>query len=624
MKQHILVLEDAARRRTIVLNDYQYMIGRHTQSDIQLNSRQASRHHATLVRKINSGTQEECFWIIDGDLDGNKSQNGVFVNGEKRLIHELKNGDLINFGCNINASYHTSGQSIDMPSAPLVDSSQPGSDYETISAQSSSFLAAQREEPIVLPQSDEDTFHEQSYLDTVTDLPNRTLFVEYLNIAVSNARRNQTQVGLLLCQMANWTEMKRKRGDGVANLLLQEAGKKLKFGLRNGDIVSRWDNDQFILLLSKVQDKDSLAAIANRLMKPLVIPVMAGNKPFEPEIRYSTVLYLPDENNIDQVLGDLQRNLQPIYYTPPVEQSSTQSRKLSPSSFETAVDVRFEMPNTSADKSEEEVKRLEIVEKRLERALEQHELELFYQPQINWQTKTIETMEAFIRWQHPKKGLLSPHQFLPWSDQSEFLVPLTQWILNTACDQNQRWQAYSNSPFLISVNVSEKQFYHPKFEMMVLNALSASGLEPQLLELELRESTIIQDFSTAQKIIKALHQQGICFSLDDFGTDYVALRYLQEIPFHKIKIDKSLSQKLLTEPENTDNVAMIKTLVALGKGFNLKVVAEGVEQVKQINFFEEAGCDLMQGFCFSEPLNLLAANSLLKRHQIKVLGQDQD
>jgi EAL domain-containing protein (putative c-di-GMP-specific phosphodiesterase class I) len=143
------------------------------------------------------------------------------------------------------------------------------------------------------------------------------------------------------------------------------------------------------------------------------------------------------------------------------------------------------------------------------------------------------------------------------------------------------------------------------------------------LELELRESTIIRDFTAAKKVIMPLHHRCICFSLDDFGTDYVALRYLQELPFHKIKIDKSLTQKLLTEPDNVDNITMINALVSLGKSFNLKVVAEGVEQVKQINFFEQIGCDLMQGFCFSEPLNILAANSLLKRHQIKVLGQDQ-
>jgi EAL domain-containing protein (putative c-di-GMP-specific phosphodiesterase class I) len=140
----------------------------------------------------------------------------------------------------------------------------------------------------------------------------------------------------------------------------------------------------------------------------------------------------------------------------------------------------------------------------------------------------------------------------------------------------------------------------------------------------LRESTIIRDFSAARKIINALYSLGICFSLDDFGTDYVALRYLQELPFHKIKIDKSLTQKLIAQPDNTDNIAMIKTLVALGKGFDFKVVAEGIEQVKQIEFFEQLGCNLMQGFCFSEPLNILAANSLLKRHHSKVFGQNKN
>lgn len=609
MKQHILVLEDANQRRTIILDDHQYSIGRHSGTSIQINSRQASRHHATLMRKNNSKTNEECFWIIDGDLEGNKSQNGVFVNGEKRLIHELKNGDLINFGCSINASYHvTGGVSGDYVSPPMEILPQQQPRNEAVSSQLASTYQ-QRDNFDLLAGSNDDTFHEQSYLDTATDLPNQALFLEYLNIALSNARRHQAQVGVLLCKINNWSDLKRKRGDGMANAFLQEAGQKLKTNLRNGDIICRWDKDEFMFLVSEVQDTNSLLGIAHRLMKPLLTPVTSGGRPFQAEITYGVALYPIDGDNIDGLVAHIQENLQPL-----IASDEGTEKNQNKDHLETAVDVRIEAPEADHGPSSSDLKRLAIVEKRLLRALEQHELELYYQPQINWREKTIEAMEAFIRWQHPQKGLLPPGQFLPWSDQTEFMVPLTRWILETACQQNVLWQKQLETPFIISVNISEKQFYHPLLKNMVMEAIAIAKLDAHYLELELQEATVMKDFGLAQQIITDLHNYGICFSLDDFGTAHISLRSLQDLPFHKIKIDKSLTAKLLERPENTENLTMVETLINLGKTFRKKVVAEGVEQKEQVEILDQLNCYLMQGYCFSEPLNVLVANSFLKKY----------
>ncbi len=609
MKQHILVLEDANQRRTIILDDQQYSIGRHSGTNIQIQSRQASRHHATLMRKTNSKTNEECFWIIDGDLEGNKSQNGVFVNGEKRLIHELKNGDLINFGCNINASYHVTGGPLgDSFSPPIEISDQPQPRSEEFAAQVASNYQ-QRGNFDLLAGSNDETFHEQSYLDTATDLPNQALFLEYLNIALSNARRHKAQVGLLLCQISNWTDLKRKRGDGVANAFLQDAGKKLKTNLRNGDIISRWEKDEFIFLISQVQDTNSLLSIAQRLMKPLLAPVTSGGRPFQAEMTYGVALYPADGNDVDKLIAHIQRNLQPLV-VPREEIEKNQSSD----HLETAVDIRIEEPLVDAAQSSSDAKRLVIVEKRLMRALEQHELELYYQPQVNWREKTIEAMEAFIRWQHPQKGLLPPSQFLPWSDQTEFIVPLTRWILETACQQSVLWQKQLDTPFSVSVNISEKQFYHPLLKNMVMEAIATAKLDAHHLELEVQESTLMKDFGLAHQIITNLHNYGICFSLDDFGTEYISLRCLQDLPFNKIKIDKSLTEKLLDTPDNVSNLTMVETLINLGKAFHLKVVAEGVEQKEQVEILDNLDCHFMQGYCFTEPLNILAANGFLKKY----------
>ncbi|BAM50468.1 hypothetical protein BEST7613_1537 [Synechocystis sp. PCC 6803] len=609
MKQHILVLEDANQRRTIILDEQQYSIGRHSGTSIQIHSRQASRHHATLMRKTNSKTNEECFWIIDGDLEGNKSQNGVFVNGEKRLIHELKNGDLINFGCSINASYHVTGEGFGESSSQPVEILPQTSPYnEAVSAQIASSYNT-REGVDLLAGSNDETFHEQSYLDTATDLPNQTLFLEYLNIALSNARRHHAQVGVLLCQINNWSDLKRKRGDAVANAFLQEAGQKLKSNLRNGDIVSRWDKDEFIFLVSKVQDTSSLLGIAQRLMKPVLAPVTAGGRPFQPEITYGVALYPVDGEQVNDLIGHIRENLQQLLPQPTNPGSGEADDHI-----ETAVDVRIGAPQPVPGLSDSDQKRLAIVEKRLLRALEQHELELYYQPRINWRKKTIEAMEAFIRWQHPQKGLLPPGQFLPWSDQTEFMVPLTRWILETACQQNVLWQQQLQTPFLVSVNISEKQFYHPLLKNMVMEAIAMAKMETHYLELEIQESTVMKDFGLAQQIITNLHNYGVGFSLDDFGTDYMSPRCLQDLPFQKLKIDKSLTAQLLEQTDNVPNLTMMETLINLGKTFNLKVVAEGVEQEEQINILDSLNCFFMQGYCFSEPLNILAANSFLHKY----------
>jgi EAL domain-containing protein (putative c-di-GMP-specific phosphodiesterase class I) len=260
--------------------------------------------------------------------------------------------------------------------------------------------------------------------------------------------------------------------------------------------------------------------------------------------------------------------------------------------------------------------RINKVEKRLQRALDQGEISLYYQPQVNVKTGNIEAMEALVRWQHPQQGMISPKQFLPWADNSEMVLPMSQWILTTACTQNKTWQYQRIQPLKVSVNLSDKQFYHPQLLETVTEALANSKLEPNWLELEMTESTVLRDFAISKKLMQALDCLGIQLSLDDFGVDYASIRYLQELPIHKVKIDKSFVAQLSNDPQNT---MMLSALINLGQGFNIQVVAEGVETQSQLNVLQNLHCVIMQGYRFSQPLLTEDATKfLLQHHTVKL------
>jgi EAL domain-containing protein (putative c-di-GMP-specific phosphodiesterase class I) len=220
-------------------------------------------------------------------------------------------------------------------------------------------------------------------------------------------------------------------------------------------------------------------------------------------------------------------------------------------------------------------------------------------------------MEALLRWKHPQKGFIAPKQFFPWLEQTDLVIPITQWILETACSQNQQWQNPGMIHLPVSVNISIKQFQHPHFVSVVAEALAKTGVDPHWLEIEVTEETILQNLDQSREILKELQQLGIYLSLDDFGQGLVSIGCLQDLPFHKLKIEQSCVHKLTENPEDT---AMISTLINIGKAFNLQVVAEGVETQQQVEILRNLGCEEMQGYRFCQPLDAEQATQFLQFH----------
>lgn len=590
--QHILVLEDSASRRTIVLDGPQYTLGRHSNNDIQMFSRQASRYHATLLRKFNTKLNTNVFWIIDGDLDGHKSQNGVFVNGEKCLVKELKDGDLINFGCNVTASYHDANSN---KSISITDLNYERKHNHQNDSRNEEIL---NKSTLILPESlitnirhDDKTFHDISYLDVVTSLPNHLLFLEYLNIALSNAERDEHTVGLVLFQLSHWAKLVNQVGTALSDLILNQIGQKLKSSLRNGDIVARWRGEEFMVLLPQVHDQENLERISTRLFQVLTASFVLQGQSVNLPLLYSIALYPENGNNADALIKAAYSNL----HSPRLVTAAP------------VAPLQVDLPNLPPVSSEK-WERLAKMEKRIEQALHHGELDLYYQPQVNLKSGQVEVMEALIRWKHPKHGILAPQQFLPWSEQTEMIVPLTRWILKTACLQCQAWHQQGFTTLVMSVNLSDKQFYHPQLLPLIQEVLSQTGLASSFLELEMTEATMLQNLEFADNLILSLYHQGIRVSLDNFGKGITSLRYLEKFPLNQFKIDKSLVINLIEHPENT---AMVEALIHLGQSFKIQAVAEGVERQEQINILTSLNCFTMQGYYFSKPLNAVDASQFL-------------
>lgn len=604
--QHILVLEDSANRRIIPLKKAKYSLGRHLTNNIILNSRKASRKHATLIKKKDTKTQQYAYWILDGDLEGNKSQNGIFVNGEKCLIHELKDGDLINFGCNINASYH---QLVGIEAIAEIEKKtliQNAFGTQSLNGQlsESSPNAYPAKTSLILSESHIDdhpstrthkseienkTLNAESYLDPVTGLPNQNLFLEYFSIALTNAKRNQSYLAIFLIYLETLDNLEQSLESAISSKVLQKAAEIFKHSLRSSDIVARWQGNYFVILISQLKKTEVTEHIQQRIVTNLQQPITINKHSISLDVRTGIAIY-PQDGETAQTLIQQAKNNFKIEQRPPKH-----SRTISPKVSQMMT-----------------VAQLTKIENRLYKALQNQEFVLNYHPQINTYTGKIEAMEALLRWQHPQQGLVLPSQFLSFLEQSDLIVPWTEWIVETACLQNILWQNQGLTYVPISINLSTAQFQNPYLPKILEKILKRTGLEPIGLELEITEKTILQNLEMSRQILENLQAIGIYLSIDDFGQGLVSIGYLQDLPFHKLKIAHACVAQLLENPEKTE---MITALIALGNTFNLRVVAKGVETQEQLEILHDLQCDAMQGYRFSQPLSADEATHFLSLHQ---------
>ncbi len=447
-------------------------------------------------------------------------------------------------------------------------------------------------EDITERQRVEEKIRYQAMHDLLTGLPNRTLFNEQLSVSLTQACNSQSMLAVMFLDLDRFNTINDTLGHAVGDRLLQEVAKRLSSCLRQNDILARWGGDEFTLLVSKTNSADEVAKIAQRILNVLK---PAFNLEGYSQACRSTSLHISSSIGI-------------TLYPQDGEDAETLLRNADAALHRAKQQGRNNFQFYTAAMNSQACELL-VLENELHHALKRREFVVYYQPQVNTTTGEITGMEALVRWQHPKFGLVAPDKFIPLAEETGLIVPIGEWVLKTACAQNKAWQDAGLSPLRVAVNLSVRQFQQPLLLNIVSQTLQETGLSPQFLELEITETIAMHNVELTKAILSELHQMGVYLSIDDFGTGYCSLGYLKQFPLHTLKIDKSFVRDLATDPQNA---GIINAIMMLGRGFNLRVIAEGVETEAEKDCLRSFQCEEMQGYLSSPPLPAEEATKLLQ------------
>jgi diguanylate cyclase (GGDEF)-like protein/PAS domain S-box-containing protein len=429
-----------------------------------------------------------------------------------------------------------------------------------------------------------------AYHDVLTELPNRALFMDRLEHALSRASRGLSRLALLFLDVDRFKVINDTLGHDVGDRLLQTVAQRLKESVREVDTVARVSGDEFAILLEDVESLDDLTAIARKLLEAFTRPFELPHR----ELFVTTSIGVSMYPNDGRDALTLLKNADTAMYRAKEAGRNT---------------YQF----YSADMSARAVERLAL-ETGLRRVLEREELLLHFQPQMDLRSGRLLAAEALVRWRHPQVGLIQPAEFIGLLEDTGMIVPVGEWVMRTACAQAREWQRRGARPVRVTVNLSARQFSAPSLPDVVTRLLDEHGLKPELLEFEITESVLMQHAQSTIEMLTRLADMGCRIAVDDFGTGYSSLAYLKRFPIHVLKIDRTFVRDV---PDDPDDAAIVSTIVAMAHNLKLEVVAEGVETDKQLAFLRACGCDLMQGNLFSRPL---AGDGLLQLLQARPSG----
>ncbi len=423
--------------------------------------------------------------------------------------------------------------------------------------------------------------------DALTRLPNRTLYLDRLDIALRRYHRNKDkQFAVLFFDLDRFKNVNDSLGHSIGDELLLAAAKRLQQFLRPGDTLARLGGDEFAILLNDLEGLADAQQVAERIHELLAREFTIGGHEVYTSASIGIALSASHYQRPEEMLRD-------------ADLAMYQAKR--------SGDVAAEVFDSDMHQSAMAVLKLETD---LRRAVERQEFVLHYQPIVSLATERIIGFEALLRWQHPERGLLHPEQFIGAAEETGLIVPICWLGLHEACLQLREWQYRfpTHPPLSVSINISGKLFLQARMAERVLAALAECGLSPECLHLEITESAMLDHREAALAELRALRQAGIELHVDDFGTGYSSLTYLQRFSYDSLKIDRSFVGNVLRTEETN---AIVKAIIALGKMLGMNVIAEGVETREQLLWLREAQCPQGQGFWFSEPLDSAAVGSLL-------------
>jgi diguanylate cyclase (GGDEF)-like protein len=431
-----------------------------------------------------------------------------------------------------------------------------------------------------------------AFHDDLTSLPNRLMLTQYLDQALSRHRRAATQLAILFMDLDRFKVINDSLGREVGDGLLRQVAERLRAQAREGDTVARMGGDEFVVLIENQANLLDTSACARRLIQELSAPYLLGKNDCHVTLSIGISIFPSDGSDSQQLLKA-------------ADVAMYRAKATGRNNYQ------YYLPSMNVHTLE----RLEL-ESDLSHALERGEFVLHYQPKVEIATSLITGVEALLRWQHPRRGLVPPSQFIALAEETGLIVAIGEWVLATACARNKAWQLQGMTHLSVAVNLSARQFADPMFLPRLTQIVHASGLNPSSLELEITESVVMSQGEGAVAVLEKLKSLGVQIAIDDFGTGYSSLAYLKRFPIDTLKVDRSFIRDI---PADSGDMKITRAIIAMAHSLRLRVVAEGVETAEQLEFLRSQHCDAGQGYFLYRPLpddEVTQALSLNRLHRI--------
>lgn len=411
--------------------------------------------------------------------------------------------------------------------------------------------------------------------DVLTELPNSMLLGDRLTQAMAQCRRHDRHLAVMFIGLDRFKRINNALGHPVGDEMLKRVARTLATVVRESDSVFRYGSDEFVVVLGDITDPSQIKGVAEKLLAAISTPQPVEGHDLTVTASLGISLYPADGFDAVALIKKAETAMRNVKETGPN-------------------DYRF-----FTEDMNRRARQQQTIESGLRLALQRKEFILHYQPKLDLRSGKVVGVEALVRWDRPGHGLVYPSDFIPVAEDSGLIVPLSQWVLQEACQQACRWQAQGMRPLYLSVNISAIDFRQRGFVEGIARTLKETGLHPTQLELEITESVLMQNVDTTVAVLKAIKQLGIRLAIDDFGTGYSSLSYLQKFPVDVLKIDQSFVGDLSID---SNDAKLVSTIISLGKSLNLHIIAEGVETREQLEFLKIHQCEEAQGYYFSKPV----------------------
>ena len=428
---------------------------------------------------------------------------------------------------------------------------------------------------ILIKQNIKEQLIHQATIDPMTGLPNRNLAFDRLGHAMLSRLTEEKIVFAMFVDIAHFKDINEAFGHDTGDSILEIIAHRIRNAVRDVDTVARLSGDEFLIILENANKAKAAKVVAKNVIEAISAPLHYENRELLIASNIGISAYPGDGDDASVLI----KNADAAMY---------QSRKMGINQFQFYTQAM-----------NEEVAHRMAIEAGLQKAVQNDEFTLHYQPLVDISTGSIVTVEALIRWNSAELGAVPPDSFISIAEEDGFIIPIGYWVIEEACDQLNRWKHEGIDNLTIAINISVRQLHEPSFVERLMNILTARNITTDKIELEITEGILITDAQGADSVLTALHQLGFKLSLDDFGTGYSALSYLNNYHFDNLKIDRSFITNMVNTVKDR---ALINAIVAMAHQLNLKVIAEGVENIEELNYLQSQNCDYIQGFYFSKPV----------------------